>query len=218
MIEDSYLTNIPKEVNKYGFSKVLAVRSEVIHLKHILTEIFVRKTINIYGILDKVDYTLFKYIEFITNRLRKIHRFSRNYTTDINKLVKSDKDTFFPTIELFKGLDVKIVLDFDGVITKNSFRELYKLCTERTDVFVCSANPNVSEEWFINNNLPLPKKIFACKGKKKKMKCLLELIKKHDFIFYVDDEPEYLKFAWIFGIKTFIYSNNKIKYFTLNTK
>src|SRR5690554_1023216 len=45
--EDSYLTNIPSSANNFGVSKVLAVRSEIIHIKHILTEIFVRRSVDI---------------------------------------------------------------------------------------------------------------------------------------------------------------------------
>ena len=39
----AYLTDIPQDVEKYGFCKTLAVRREVIHIKHIFTEVFVRK-------------------------------------------------------------------------------------------------------------------------------------------------------------------------------
>lgn len=46
ILEESYLTNIPEDVSKYGINKVLLVRHEIIHIKHILTEIFVRKSIN----------------------------------------------------------------------------------------------------------------------------------------------------------------------------
>ena len=42
MTEDAYLTNIPQAIEKFGFCKVLAVRREVIHVKHILTDMFVR--------------------------------------------------------------------------------------------------------------------------------------------------------------------------------
>lgn len=46
-MENNYLTDIPQEYEEKGFAKVLLVRHEIIHLKHILTEIFVRKTINV---------------------------------------------------------------------------------------------------------------------------------------------------------------------------
>ena len=51
----AYLTDIPQYVEKYGFCKTLAVRREVIHIKHIFTELFVRKTIDIQKFLNKID-------------------------------------------------------------------------------------------------------------------------------------------------------------------
>jgi hypothetical protein len=213
----TYLTDMPQSIEKYGFCKVLAVRKEVIHIKHIFTEIFVRKTVDIQKYLDKIQWNLFDYMEYMTNRLRKIHYFSREYINDVNQIVKADKD-FFPTIQLYKGLKNVIVLDFDGVVTKKSFTELYKLCIERCKTEICSANPNVKNSWFDIRNLPLPNKIYPCKGKLKKISKLIELNQKNDYVFFVDNEKEYLEFAWLFGIKTYIYENNKIKYFSLKSK
>lgn len=56
------------------------------------------------------------------------------------------------------------------------------------------------------------------KGKVKKINRLLHLHKKYDYIFYVDNEKEYLEYAWIFGIKTFHFINGKIVNFSMNTK
>lgn len=213
-----YLTNIPQRVEKYGFCKTLVVRREVIHIKHIFTEIFVRKTIDIQKYLDKIDWALYDYMEYMTNRMRRIHCFNRGYVNDINKIVKSDRDKFFPVIQLYHGLKNVIVLDFDGVVNENSFAELYKLCLNRCRTEICSANPEIKESWFHSRNLPLPDKINSCKGKVKKIKKLIELGKKNDHVFYVDNEKECLTFAWIFGIKTYIYKDRKIKYFTLKSK
>lgn len=218
MNENSYLTDIPQEVENFGLCKVLAVRYEVIHIKHILTEVFVRKSINIEKHLSKIEWTLFQYIEYITNRLRRVHHFSRNYNNEINNIVKSNRDRFFPTINLYKGLNNIIVLDYDGVITSNNFRDLYKLCIDRCKTVICTANPIISESIIEKRNLPLPDKIFACKGKEAKIKQLIELSKKYDNVFYIDNEQEYLSFAWLFGIKTFLWYNNKILYFTMKTK
>lgn len=213
-----YLTNIPDQVKEYGFCKNLAVRKEVIHLKHILTEIFVRKTINIEKELSKIGYTLFDYIQEITNRLRRIHHFTRLYENNPNHIVKSDRDRFFPTIKLLKGLSVVIVLDFDGVVTENSFKDLYNLCHQRANVHICSANPTVTNEWFLKRNLPLPSKIHSMKGKVKKIKRLIELQRKYDYIFFVDNEIEYLNYAWLFGIQTYHYTDKVIKYYSRKTK
>ncbi|MFW6247041.1 MAG: hypothetical protein ACOC22_02600 [bacterium] len=216
--KQKYLTNIPQNIDKYGFCKVLVVRREVIHIKHIFTEVFVRRTIDIQKYLDKIGWSLFGYMEYITNRLRRIHYFSREYVNNINEIVKADRDKFFPTIQLYKGLNNVIVLDFDGVVTKNSFNELYKLCIERCRVEICSANPGIKESWFEVRNLPLPNKIHSCKGKLKKISKLIELGQRYDYVFYVDNEREYLEFAWLFGLQTYIYEDKKIKYFSLKSK
>jgi len=216
--ENSYLTDIPQEIGKFGFCKVLAVRYEVIHIKHILTEVFVRKTIDIEKYLSKIDWSLFRYMEYMTNRLRHIHHFSREYKNDLNSIVKSDRNRFFPALDLYKRLNNLIVLDYDGVVTTNNFRDLYNLCILHCNTVICTANPTVSEDTIERKQLPLPKKIFACKGKEAKIKQLIELSSKYDNVFYIDNEPEYLIFAWLFGIKTFQWYNNKIQYFTMKTK
>lgn len=218
MIENNYLTDIPQEYEEKGFAKVLLVRHEIIHLKHILTEIFVRKTIDIEKYLNYLEWSIFNYMEYITNRMRKIHHFNRSYKNNLNDIVKQERDRFFPTVELYKGLNNIIVLDFDGVVTSKSFRNLYELCITRENTVICTANPTVTNDWFIKNKLSIPKEIHACKGKKAKIKRLIELSKKHDYVFYIDNESEYLDYAWLFGIQTYKYENKKIIYYTLNTK
>lgn len=217
---NTYLTNIPQQVEEYGFCKTLAVRREVIHIKHIMTEVFVRKTIDIQKYLDMVDMSLFDYMEYMTNRLRRVHYFSREYRNDVNEIVKSDRDNFFPTLKLYEGLKNCIVLDFDGVVTKKYFNEnLYPLCIDRcNNIQICSANPTITEDWFMSRNLKAPSKINSMKGKKQKLIRLLEIQKRHDYMFYVDNEEIYLEFAWLFGIQTYIFANNKISYFSLNSK
>ena len=213
-----YLTNIPQFVEDNGLCKVLLVRNEVIHFKHILTEIFVRQSIDINKYLQRLDMTLFQYMEYMTNRLRRLHKISRDYTNDVNRIVKDDRNNFFPTLQLYKGLENCIILDFDGVTTKESFRALYELCCLRAKTIICSANPCIAVDYFINNKMLLPNRINSMKGKSAKIKQLIEIQKKHDFCFYVDDEVTYLEYAWLFGIKTFQYTNNKIINFSLNTK
>lgn len=222
-----YLTDILELSISLSFPKVLAVRREIIHIKHIFTEIFVRKTIDVEKLLFQVNWSLFRYMEFMTNRIRKVHHFSRAYNQDLNIIVKQERDKFFPTIDLYTGLNVAIVLDFDGVITKNSFKELYDICVLKSvygdwnssiDLIVCSGNPNVNEEWFDNKGYYPPDRIYACKGKIAKMKKLAEISTKYDYVFYVDNETMYLDWAWILGIQTYHYVNNKIKYYSLKTK
>lgn len=217
-MENHYLTDMPPEMQGHGIPKVLVVRKEVIHLKHIMTEVFVRRTLDIDRVLDKVGMDLMSYMQYMTNRMRKVHHFSRKYNVAVNTVVKEDRDRFFPALELYKGLNVTIVLDFDGVITSKRFTDLYRLCCERGKVQICSANPSVSEEWFDKRGLPRPFKIHAMKGKLKKCKRLLELQKKYDICLYVDNETEYLNYAWLFGIHTYHYRNGKIMYHSLKTK
>lgn len=213
-----YLTNIPQDVDQYGFCKTLLVRREVIHIKHIMTEIFTRKSIDITTQLNSIGWDIFKYMEFITHRLRHIHKIDRGYTYDINRIVKESRSNFFPHFDLYKGLETLIVLDFDGVVTKKSFEPLYNLLLDRGRVEICSANPTIEKEYFINRSIRLPRNIHSCKGKVKKLNCLISLSQKNDFTFFIDNEDKYLEIAWLFGIKTFKYENSKIVNFTLKTK
>ena len=218
MDETKYLTGMPDNITEYGFCKVLAVRREVIHVKHIMTEVFHRKTIPIEKYLEKLEISLFDYMTYITHRLRRIHHFSRQYVQNPEAIVKQARDRFFPTLELLGGFNKIVVLDFDGVTTENNFKELYKLCVERENVYICSANPTVTKEWFIKRELPLPVEIFANKGKIRKIRKLIDLQKKHDYVFYVDNEIEYLEYAWLFGLQTYHWNGKEIKYFSLKTK
>lgn len=214
-----YLESLPDELNRVdGISKVFVVRQEIIHLKHIFTEIFVRKNIDINTYLNRIEYSMFDYMEIMTNRMRYIHNIDRFFNQDVEKILKSNRKKFFPTVDLYKDLNNVIVLDFDGVITSKKFRKLYDLCIKRSKVIVCSANPSITEDWFINRNLSLPDSICSLKGKVKKIKKLIEIQKYYDFVFYVDDEIEYLEYAWLFGIHTFRYDNKEIKSFSLNSK
>lgn len=215
---EKYLTDIPQAIEEHGICKTLAVRREVIHIKQVLTEVFIRKTVDIEKYLLKINMPLFDYMSTITGRLRKVHHFPRNYRQNLNKIVKADRDNFFPMMGLLDGIETIIVLDFDGVVTEKNFKKLYELCIDRKYVYICTANPTVTEEWFIKHEYRLPFKILACKGKIAKINTLIQLSKRHDYMFYVDNEVEYLEYAWLFGIQTYQYVNNKIKYFTLKTK
>lgn len=218
MDHSKYLTDIPELVTEYGLCKTLAVRREVIHIKHIFTEVFVRKTIDIDKYLNYLDMSLFRYMEIMTNRIRSVHHFSREYVNDPNVIVKADRDKFFPTMELLSGLKNVIALDFDGVITKRQFSKLYELCVEREHTVVCSANPTITPEYFERRDLSLPTAIYSMKGKRQKINKLIELQSRYDYVFYVDNEPEYLEFAWLFGIQTYHWNGNQIKYFTMKSK
>lgn len=158
------------------------------------------------------------YMEYITNRIRRIHKFTRLYTANPNDVVKHNRDRFFPTLELYSGLNNLIVLDFDGVVTSKSFRHLYDLCIKRCETVICSANPTIQESYFTSRGMSLPNKIYSMKGKRAKLRQLIELSKRYDNIFYIDNEEMYLKLVWVFGIKTFKYEHGKIINFSLNSK
>lgn len=217
MVDDDYLTNIPQDIERFGFCKVLAVRYEVIHFKHIMTEVFVRKSIDIESLLEKINYSLFDYMAFMTQRLRNIHHIDRKFVCNLNDIVKRDRRNFFPAIQLMDGMYNVIALDFDGVVTEKKFAGLYELCLSRCRTVICSANPTIEEGWFESHGLSKPDQIYSMKGKIKKINRLIELAKKYDNVFYVDNEEEYLKYAWLFGIKTFIYSHGVIKNYSLNS-
>jgi len=213
-----YLTNIPQEAEEYGICKTLLVRYEVIHLKHILTEVFTRKTVNIEEKLKPLGWDLYRYMEHITHRMRAVHKISRGYRSDVNCIITSKRSKFFPTIDLYKELDNIIVLDFDGVVTSKSFEPLYNLCLDRGRTEICSANPTIKPEYFEKRGLRLPRKIFSCKGKTQKLNTLAAMSLRNDFVFFVDNEDCYLEVAWLLGIKTFKYENQKIVNFSMNTK
>ena len=219
MIEEhEYLVDIPEESKYWGLAKVLNVRRETIHLKHIMTELFIRRTIPIES-LEDIGISLDNYMEFLTTRLRNVYKFPRDYDHSPQHVVTASRDQFFPTIELLKGHNLTIVLDFDGTITSNKFKQLYELCHERcTNVQVCTANPTVREQWFRDRDMKVPHRIHAMKGKKKKIIRLMELAKKYDYVFFVDNEPMYLDYAWLFGIHTYHFINGKIKYYTKKSR
>lgn len=210
-----YLVKIPESAKDSGICKVLTVRREVIHIKHIMTEVFVRKSINIDYYLNTIGWSTFDYISYLTNRIRKIHKFSRGYIQDLEKIVGMRYSNFFPSIEFLSGLSTLIALDFDGVVTENKFRDLYLNCLDKSKTEIFSANPNVMDEWFIKRSLPTPSKINSRKGKVSKIKALIEAAKNYDMVFYVDNEKEYLDFAFLFGIRTYQYTQGKIKYYSI---
>lgn len=213
-----YLTDIPQHVEQYGFCKTLLVRREVIDWKHRMTELFVRKTIDYNRIFEKIGRDIGWYMEYMTNQLRNIHHIDRAYRHDVNEIVKSPDDRFFPLLDLYSGLDVIIALDFDGTVTDRRFGPLYDLCVDRGVVHIVTANPTVTNEWFERRNKRIPKKIHACKGKVSKINQLLYLNQMYDIVLYVDNESEYLDIAWIFNVKTFHWTNNKIKYYSRKTR
>lgn len=105
MKKDIYLQNIPNELTGVGIQKVLLVRREMIHLKHIRKEIFINRTVDINNILEELGLSLFEYIQFMSNRERQIFKINRNYQLDnINEVVKSS-ETFGSISKLYKSVE-----------------------------------------------------------------------------------------------------------------
>lgn len=215
MKSENYLTNISQHqeiLEKHGFCKTLLVRRLSIHIKHLMTEIFVRKTICVDNLLNILNIDLFTYMSYMTNHLRRIFHIDRDYAAPVESIIKEDGDRFYS----FLGLTNPIVLlDFDGTTTSTNFEYHYKRLCESYNVQIVTANPTVTKEWFIKKEYPIPNKIWANRGKQKKIRCLFELIQKHPVLVFVDNEVEYLDYAYKMGIYTFHWSNNKINYFTL---
>jgi hypothetical protein len=111
ILKSEYLQNIPNDPS-WGICKVLLVRREMIHLKHIKKEIFIRRNVNIHKILELLGISLFEYIQYISNRENIIFKFNRDYVLDdINSIVKLN-NTFGNYLKLYKTLD-KVVIYSD---------------------------------------------------------------------------------------------------------
>lgn len=216
----AYLKDIPYSAKEFGLCKILAVRQESIHLKHIFTEIFIHKSIDIESMLSNLEMTIFDYMELMTEKFRRIYHLNREFECEFEELLKQGKShNLFEVLKTYSGLNNRVVLDFDGVVTDYYFQKEFIRRLEK--VVICSANPNVKRDYFEKRNLSV-ESIFSCRGKFKKIQKLIELSKLYDNVFYIDNEVEYLEYAWIFGIKTYLYNPEKkneakIRYFTRKT-
>jgi len=90
-----YLQNLNNTYCKStGLNKVLLTRKLTIHYKHIMTDIFVRKKINIYNMLQIVDIKFDYYIEYLTNYLRRIYKIPRDISVLSTDVVDIEKSNF----------------------------------------------------------------------------------------------------------------------------
>lgn len=218
-IAEYYLTGMPTELcNKHGLSKTLLTRRETIRLKHLMKSLFVYQIFSeeeLAGYLDMMQFRgLMSYITFLTNQLRGIYKVTREFAfDDADEIVKVDKDSMIDLLRVYKAASPIVVLDFDRTITNKKFHSLYRwLCEEGFSIFINSANPMESvilsylEKW----DLPKPQRIYANKGKKKKIVKLKVIADK--FIerprFYIDDELEYLKYGNMLFFQCYQYTGN----------
>ncbi len=218
-----YLTDLPTELlNDQGLTKTLLTRRETIYLKHILKNIF------IYGnddeLKNKLDMlqfsSLFEYMGFITNKLRAVYKYPREYTVDdADELVKQRRESFCKTLELYEPLKPIIVLDFDRTVTNEKFHSLYRYLIDDYKVIINSANPQmeVIEQYLDKHGFQQPDVIYANKGKQKKIVRLknIAVTNMHKPIFYIDDEQEYLEYGMLLTMYCYQYTTGgKIKSYT----
>lgn len=225
-----YLTGMPTDVcNKYGISKTLLTRRETIRLKHLMKTLFVYRIFSedeLNSLLDMMQFcNLMSYIEFLTNQLRGIYKITREFwADDVNNIVKEDKASMIDLLTMYKPSNPIVVIDFDRTITNKKFHTLYRwLCEEGFSIFINSANPSEEtiKEYLSKYELEYPSKIFANKGKKKKIVQLKVIASKwiERPRLYIDDELEYLEYGNLLFYQCYQYtSGGKIKSKTLCVK
>lgn len=216
LTKTEYLTNMPTDIlNEYGLTKTLLTRRETIYLKHVLKNIF------IYGdeeyLKSKLNMlqfkSMFQYFGFVTNKLRAIYKIPREYQVDnADNVVKLKRESFFKMLELYKDLKPIIIVDFDKTLTNPKFHTLYNYIIDDYSVIINSANPmqDVIESYLDKHNLPRPRKIFANKGKQKKITKLKNIVltNQDKIFFYIDDEEEYLEYGCLLFMYCYKYTKD----------
>ena len=210
-----YLTNMESDIlNKYGISKTLMCRRETIFLKHIMKNLFTYKNEeDLNNILEVLNFSLFKYMQFITDKLRGIYKIDRSYQNDCDKIVKTEKSSFIEIINLYKDLKPIVIVDFDRTITNKKFHSLYKYLYENNiNIYINSANPDEDciLKYLKKYDLQTPKHIYANKGKQKKINMLKNIAIRNTrkIIFFIDDELEYLEYGSLLCMHCYQYAKN----------
>lgn len=211
-----YLTDLPTDIiNDTGMQKTLFTRRETIYLKHIMKNVFE------YGTEDELNEKLkmmqfksqFKYMQFLTHKLRGIYKITRNFKTEsADAIVKTDRESVCRVLELYKPIKPLIIIDFDRTITNQKFHNLYRWIADDFEIVINSGNPDKDgiikylEKW----NLRIPKEIYANKGKQKKIVNLKVLSQFHLYspIFYFDDETEYLDYGVMLDMYCYHYTKD----------
>lgn len=205
-IAENYLTGMPSELcNKHGLSKTLLTRRETIRLKHLMKSLFVYRIFTDEELDEYFNVMQFKglmsYITFLTNQLRGIYKITREFRfDDADGIVKADKDSMIDLLRMYKKSDPIVVVDFDRTITNKKFHPLYRwLSEEGLSIFINSANPVQSTitDYLKKWDLPMPQRVYANRGKKKKivqLKCIADKFIERPR-FYIDDEIEYLQYG-----------------------
>lgn len=139
----NYLQNIPNDPS-WGLCKVLLVRREMIHLKHIKKEIFIRRSVNIHKILETVGISLFEYIQYISNRENIIFKFNRDYCLDDVNSVTKLSNTFGSYKLLYKSLENVIIYSDKYYKIFNYLEIIPTIITNIRDLAEMSQKDNIS--------------------------------------------------------------------------
>lgn len=135
MCKDKYLQDIPEETSNYGFQKVLLVRREIIHLKHIKKEVFQTKSVDIRKYLKLLKMSLFDYIEHLSQRERLIFHINRDYKLQNINYVVSLGESYSQCLKLYSNLkDWEILVNKDSEILVNPWIENYKEVDSISDI------------------------------------------------------------------------------------
>ncbi|WP_448377754.1 HAD family hydrolase [Fervidobacterium sp.] len=220
-------SDVEKELIFLGIPKLLFVRNEIIHVKHLLKEVFVKKNKSyLKHVLKYSD--LVAYANFMTNRIRKILKFPRIINVRPSEINKDAYKNFYRMLSqhLKEEFKLSICIDFDHTITK--FPEFYRFVHEQIKkypknhrLYIISANNKESITGFIEKHkLPRPNDILGQK-KDGKVEALKKIIKNSHFTIFVDNEREYCEIAHVFGAYAYLIVGKtednfpKLKYITL---
>ena len=210
-----YLTEMPTDImNRHGLSKTLLTRRETIFMKHVMKNVFTYgKEDELSEKLEMLNFkSMFQYFGFITDKLRGIYKVTRDYKVDdADEIVKIERGSFCKALELYKKTNPIVILDFDKTITNQKFHSLYRyLSKDGYTIIINSANPSLEtiKNYLVKHDLDNPKQIYANKGKKKKIVKLKDISLKNSrkIIFYIDDEQEYLDYASLLFMHTYLYT------------
>lgn len=218
-----YLKNLTdKMINEHGLCKVLYVRKESIHMKHVLKRFFVSGNPTILEwatgeILERLNMSLFQYIAYITDKMRFVNKISRDIQLEHpSELIGMTWRNAPTAIKVYDPLHPIMLIDFDKVVTNEYFRKnyfQYMMATYKT--VIVTANPSTDILAYIKKNYSDYKgkvEIIQRKGMDQKIIALKEFaIKNVKYpIFYFDDEDYYLDHGLFLFMHPYKVKKNKV--------
>ena len=147
----NYLTDLPEYLNQHGLSKVLLVRSETIHLKHILTVLQQSLAID----------DLHTFMSEFTYQFRKLYNISRDYDYPIHSILDCHRNKFDEMYDMLRFFNPIIYIDENlSYHVKNNLSEKYENTIvvnldmiKNYDVFkfvIADPSYDLSEKWLQN--------------------------------------------------------------------